>query len=209
MPQKKISLSAPKPPRRRLTRAVRGQQLLDAAQRLFIENGYQGTSIEDLARAAGVSRPIIYHHYGSKDGIYLACLRRARVDLDQRLGAAAGDGSDNLQERLRRGIDAYFSFVQHDRASWSLLFGGGVAIAGSAAEEAMTLRFETVNRITDLLAQSLPRVARRKLEAYAHAISGSGEQLAKWWLQQPRMSRRQIVEQHLAFCWHGLRLLQQ
>lgn len=191
-----------------MTRAVRGQQLLDAAQRLFIENGYQGTSIEDLATAAGVTRPIIYHHYGSKDGIYLACLRRARADLDQRLSAAAGDGSDDLRQRLRRGIDAYFSFVQHDRASWSLLFGGGVAIAGSAAEQAMALRFETVTRITGLLAQSLPHIARKKLEAYAHAISGSGEQLAKWWLQQPRMSRRRIVDQHLEFCWQGLQLLQ-
>jgi hypothetical protein len=72
----------------------------------------------------------------------------------------------------------------------------------------MALRFETVTRITGLLAQSLPHIARKKLEAYAHAISGSGEQLAKWWLQQPRMSRRRIVDQHLEFCWQGLQLLQ-
>lgn len=191
----------------RMPRAERERQLLDVALRMFIRHGYQGTSIEDLARAAGVTRPIIYAHFGSKDGIYLACLRRARAELDARLGAGAGAG--DLASRLKGGIDGYFSFVESDRAAWSILFGGGVAVAGPAAAEAARLRFATVDRITNLLAEVAPKVDRQTLEAYAHAVSGSGEQLAKWWLARRDLSREQVVAYHLAIAWRGLQHLQE
>lgn len=61
-----------------MPREVCRGQLLDLAEELFIQKGYVGFSIDDLSRAAGVSRPTVYHHFGSKDGVYLACLRRVR-----------------------------------------------------------------------------------------------------------------------------------
>ena len=190
----------------RMPRAARERQLLDVALRLFIKRGYQGTSIEDLARAAGVTRPIIYAHFGSKDGIYLACLRRARAELDARLVGGAGRSND-LAQRLIGGIDGYFSFVESDRAAWSILFGGGVAVAGPAAAEAARLRFATVERIIARKADVLPHVERDTLEAYAHAVSGAGEQLAKWWLSRPKLSRAQVVSYHMAFAWKGMQQL--
>ena len=192
--------------RARLTRTEREKQLLDVALRLFIERGYQGTSIEELARAAGVTRPIIYAHFGSKDGIYLACLRRARQELDARFAAISGISSD-LTERLRLGIDAYFGFVESHREAWSILFGGGVAVAGPAAEEATRMRFATVKGITELMTGVLPHVDRRTLEAYSHAVSGAGEQLAKWWLDNPALTREQMTTYMQAFAWHGLQRL--
>jgi AcrR family transcriptional regulator len=189
----------------RMPRAAREKQLLDVALRLFIKQGYQGTSIEDLARAAGVTRPIIYAHFGSKDGIYLACLRRARAELDARL--ANGANSSDLAQRLIGGIDGYFSFVESDPAAWSILFGGGVAVAGPAAAEAARMRFATVERIITLIAEVLPHVDRETLEAYAHAVSGAGEQLAKWWLSRPKLSRAQVVSYHMAFASKGMQEL--
>src|SRR5882757_4472745 len=73
----------------RVPRAIREQQLLDLAEALFIDNGYAGFSIEDLCQAANVSRPVVYHHFGSKDGIYLACLRRIRDEFEAALIDAA------------------------------------------------------------------------------------------------------------------------
>lgn len=190
----------------RLPRERRGQQLLDVALQLFIEQGYQGTSMEDIASAAGVSRPIIYNHYGSKDGIYLACLRSARAELDRCIAESALAG-DTLELRLRGGITGYFTFVERNRSAWRMLFGGGVAVAGTAAEEAAALRNATVRGITDLLASVVVGVDRPTLEAYAHATSGAGEQLAKWWQLNPEMSRSQVVDHLMAFAWQGLQPL--
>jgi len=54
----------------------RERQLLEVAQRMFVERGYQGTAMEDIAKAAGVTRPVVYKLFGNKDGIYLACLKK-------------------------------------------------------------------------------------------------------------------------------------
>ena len=83
--------------RGRVPRAIREQQLLDHAEQLLLENGYGGFSIEDLCRAAGVSRPIVYEHFGSKDGVYIACLRRIRGEFEQAIRDAAAS-ADNLVE---------------------------------------------------------------------------------------------------------------
>lgn len=186
----------------RLKRHEREQQLLDAALGLFGESGYQGTSIEDIARAAGVTRPIIYSHFGSKDGIYLACLRRARNDLESRMIAAAGP-EGTLQQQLAGCINAYFAFVDRGSAGWELLYGGGAAVAGPAAAEAARLRFATVERIAQLIRRASPDIDARAAKAFAHAVSGAGEQLAKWWRHNPRMSREQVAGYLFAFAWDG------
>src|SRR6266487_2394154 len=78
----------------RVPREVRRTQLLELAEELFMEKGYGGFSIDDLCRAAGVSRPIIYEHFGSKDGLYVACLTRIRAEFEQALLAAAAESPD-------------------------------------------------------------------------------------------------------------------
>jgi AcrR family transcriptional regulator len=189
----------------RLPKAHRVEQLLNVALELFIAHGYQGTSMEDIASAAGVTRPIVYNHFGSKDGIYLACLRRARADLDRQL-AHAGNYS-RLEDRLSAGVNGYFNFVEQNRLSWQLLFAGGVAVAGPAAEEAARLRFSTVEGIAQLFAGVTRSSDRTELLAYAHALSGAGEQLAKWWLTRPDLRREQVVAVMVQLMWQGLRPL--
>src|SRR3982074_1391498 len=78
----------------RVPREVRRSQLLELAEEVFMEKGYGGFSIDDLCRAAGVSRPIVYEHFGSKDGIYIACLRSIRAEFEVALLAAAENGAD-------------------------------------------------------------------------------------------------------------------
>src|SRR5260221_5027889 len=92
----------------RVPRAVRNNQLLDLAEELLVEHGYAGFSIDDLCRSAGVSRPIVYEHFGSKDGIYLACVRRIRAEFEAAvLNASAG--SPDLASTLEQRSDAFFS----------------------------------------------------------------------------------------------------
>ena len=193
-------------PHGRVPRAVREQQLLDVAKELFARKGYQGTSIEDIARGAGVTRPIVYDHFDSKDSLYLACVRGARNELERMFTEAAGATQDP-GEQLWGGINSYFEFIEGDPSAWDVLFGGGSAVAGPAAEEVMRLRFATVGRIAELLGQAVPHVDPQSREALAHALSGSGEQLAKWWREHPELTRQQIAGYHMAFAWLGLREL--
>jgi AcrR family transcriptional regulator len=183
-------------------RQVREQQLLDVAEEQFAEHGYGGASIEVIARLAGVSRPIVYDHFGDKEGVYIACLRRARGELEEMiLAAVASAGSP--REMLERGTAAYFEFVERRGQRWAVLFGG-VELAGGAAEEIARLRFDTVNRIRDLISVIAPGADQTTVDAFAHAISGSSEQVAKWWRANPKLTRTRIVELQVAFAWNGL-----
>ena len=108
------------------SRDERVSQLLDVAQHLFAETGYAGTSIELIARTAGVSRPVVYEHFGSKDGIYFACVRRARARFHDAVLAGVV-GTEDLEARLYAGLDACFAFIEEDPDRWAVMFRGVVA----------------------------------------------------------------------------------
>jgi AcrR family transcriptional regulator len=193
------------PKRERLDRATRMEQLLDVAERAFAERGYSATSIEHLAQSAGVSRPVIYDHFGSKDGIYLACLRRARQLLDETVITAVLAVED-LEGRLIAGIDATFAFIEENPARWAAVYNG-VAVAGPVADEAWRLRMATVDQITAMIADAVPTAPRRRVEAYAHALSGAVEQTERWWRNSPDLTRAEAVRNLSDFAWRGLRQL--
>lgn len=202
------------PPRRtakhgaaaRLPKEARRAQLIAVAQASFARKGYQGTTIEDIAAAAGVTRPIVYNCFGSKDGIYLACLSAARQQLEQRILAAVTTASD-ARGRVEAGLDAYFGFVDDQAGAWDVLFGGGAAVAGSAEHEARALRFHTVDRIAEILGNELPTVPTPQLSALAHGVSGAAEQVAKWWRTQPQTPRAAVVQHCMQLLWGGLERL--
>jgi AcrR family transcriptional regulator len=186
----------------RVPRPVREQQLLDVAEEQFVTRGYDGASIEEIARLAGVSRPIVYDHFGDKEGVYLACLRRARGELEEMILTATASAS-TAREMLERGTAAYFEFVERRGQRWAVLFGGA-GLTGPAAEEVARLRFATVERIRDLVAAIAPDADAATVEAFAHAISGSSEQVAKWWRANPHFTRAQVFAHQCAFAWSGL-----
>ena len=182
---------------------VRSEQLLDVAERLFATSGYGATSIEAIAREAGVSRPIVYRLFGSKEEIYLACLRRARGQMESMMFTAVA-GSADLQEQIRLAADAYFQFVEEDPERWRVLFGGDAAVSGPVAEEAMQMHLATERQFADLFAVGDAPPGEPELLAISHAVGGAGHQLAQWWLRTPEISREQIVGWYCAVVWEGL-----
>lgn len=187
----------------RLPRLDREQQLLTVAMTIFVERGYQGSTVEDIAFAAGVTRPIVYKHYGSKDQIYLACLRYARGLLDTSLLAQAFK-NESLSARLLAGVEGYFAFVEAHPTPWRLLYESGTAVAGMASEENKRLRAQTVEQIFQLFREVAVDVSDTELMIRANAISGAGEQLAKWWVIHPEVTKSQIVAALYDFAWSGL-----
>lgn len=189
-----------------MTRAAREEQLLDLAEELFLANGYERTSIEDIARAAGVTRPVVYEHYGSKEGIYLACARRARNQFNTDVMRAVA-GTDDPFEQIRRAADAYYRVLERDPRRWQLLFGPGGLVGDTLGEELTRERFRTVNLLADLIEPHLPEQSQQQIDAFAHATSGSAEQLGRWWLAHPDISREQVTQYLVDNVWASLEAL--
>lgn len=191
-----------------MTRAAREQQLLDLAEELFLASGYERTSIEDIARAAGVTRPVVYEHYGSKEGIYLACVHRARNQFNVDVMRVFA-GTDDPLEQLRRGADAYYRVMERDHRRWQLLFGPGGLVGGALGEGLARERFRTVNLLADLIEPHLPQHDQQQVDAFAHATTGSAEQLGRWWLAHPDISREQVTRYLVDNVWASFEALRQ
>ena len=89
-------------------------------------------------------------------------------------------------------------------SQWDLLFGGGSAVTGPVAHEAARMRFQTADLIASLVSAAAPDVDPVAASAYAHAISGAAEQLAKWWRQHPAVPVEDLVDYQLDVVWGGL-----
>lgn len=189
--------------RRRLSAEDRHDQIVEAAAAVFTQRGYQGTSLEDIAAHAGITRPLIYHYFRDKDALYLEVLTRARAALDAAIIANV-PAEASPEEQLRGGIEGYFGFVRDNMHLWEVLFGGGTAVAGAVAEEATRQRFQTSEKIGLLVAAAAPGMPPLTANAYAHAISGSGEALTRWWQHHPDVSLDEVVDLHLDVTWRGL-----
>lgn len=184
----------PRTPKARLPRGQRGQQLLDVAERLFADHGFKDTSMEDVARAAGVSRTVVYGHYATKEAMFIACVQRARADLEHRLGEIirAGSGQMLMGEACERVADVFFQILEQDPGRWAMLYSTGPGLSEDVVTHVTTVRFDTVNRIADVVGHCVTGMEPDRINAYAHAVSGVTEQLGNWWLAHPATSRNRV-----------------
>lgn len=155
----------------RLPAQQRRSQLLEVAIRLFAEHGFHATSMDDIAEAAGVTKPVVYQHFPSKRALYRELLDDVDRQLTERLLDATSHATTG-RERVQDGFAAYFRYVASHRDAFRLLFGASVR---NDAEFA-TVAESTIERIADLIAQLIDIDAgpehRRTL---AHAMVGMAE----------------------------------
>src|SRR5947199_1945681 len=106
----------------RLPAARRRRQLLDVALGVFAARGYHPTSMNDLAEAAGVTKPVLYQHFRSKRALYLELLEDVGGRLRDAINKATTE-AESPREQVRAGFRAYFQFVEDERLAFQLLFG--------------------------------------------------------------------------------------
>ena len=166
---------------KRLPRAVREQQMLDAAVQMFSANGYHETSMDAIAAQAQISKPMLYLYYGSKEELFGACLSR---ELGRFIEAVRTDlGTDgglqqSPREVLRRTILSVLHYIDANRASWIVLY----TQATSSQAFAHTVR-EGREKIIDLVARLLENGTRHPepgtdFHMMAVALVGAGEAVA-------------------------------
>src|ERR687888_2458272 len=106
-------------PKRRMRGPERRAQLLAVARRAFGRSGFHGVSMDEVAKEAGVTKPILYDHFNSKEELYVALLDADAQALEQRILAALAARSGN-RERIRQSFQAYFDFVDEHASGFRL-----------------------------------------------------------------------------------------
>lgn len=191
----------------RVPRSIREKQILDIAEKQFIEFGYETTTVESIRLEAGVSRPMIYDYYGSKDRLYLACVQRARSEYEKHLLKLL-DENDAASELLLKGSNLYFSIIETSPKRWLVLFGGSsVPMFGDLGDELHKIRQGTIQTIFHVLQMRYPNADKEQIDAFAHAIFAVGEHLGHWWLKHPEIPKSRVISHHISFINKGLSCL--
>jgi AcrR family transcriptional regulator len=178
--------------RRRLPAGERRALILEAAGRLFGEQGYDAARLDDIAAAAGVTKPILYRHFADKEALYLALLARHRDDLPTFTAAMPAEGT--AEERLRAVLDGWVGYVEAHAYAWRMLFvdaGGG--------PEVQAFRHEVRNRARAVLAQAIVGLSARpvpehELEPLAELMRGGMASTVLWWIDRPDVPREAVVD---------------
>jgi AcrR family transcriptional regulator len=187
--------------RRRLAPHERRLLIVEAAGRLFGERGYDGTRLDDVAAAAGVTKPVLYRHFDDKTALYLALLERHREDLDRFAGAIPAAGT--LEQRLRAVVEVWLAYVETHAYAWRMLFrdsGGGPEVQAFRLAVHARARAVLVELIRTLSLEPLPA---RELEPLAELLSMGMASLVLWWIDGAAVSRGALVDA-ITRVWHGL-----
>jgi AcrR family transcriptional regulator len=194
---------------RGVPRAVREAQMLEAGTRLFAEREYDAVSMEEIASAADVSKPMVYAYFESKQGLFLACVENATHRLMSRVRDATPDELPP-DARMWHGMLAVFSFIEEHPDDWALLSPHGPAAGGQLAAGAASIRREFTAFLARLLHDTAvaegidPKVAREATEPFAHAIAAAVQGVAAWWKRESSDPADQEALRMMNFVWMGL-----
>ena len=177
-------------------RREREEQIVSVAIGEFAEHGYASASMVDIARRAGISKPLIYQYFGSKDGLYLACLHAVSGGLLDRLVEAESEVDDSVLSRVYP-LRAIFTALEPQRHAWRMLFDPSMPATGEIAAAARDYR----SRTTEIAASGSARFlkargidSRLDASALSAVWMGMVNSLVEWWLEHPDESADEMIE---------------
>ncbi|MGW4165073.1 TetR/AcrR family transcriptional regulator [Streptomyces sp. NPDC004788] len=205
------SSSSEQKPRRgrrvRMTGAERREQLLDIGRTLFAEKGFEGTSVEEIAAKAGVSKPVVYEHFGGKEGLYAVVVdREMRQLLDMVTGALT---AGHPRELLEQAAFALLDYIERYTDGFRILVRDS-PVAQSTGTFA-SLISDIATQVEDILGLEFkargfdPKLA----PLYAQALVGSVALTGQWWLDVRKPKKAEVAAHLVNLAWHGLDGLEQ
>jgi AcrR family transcriptional regulator len=201
------------PAKKRLTGEARRAALLDSALEVFAMRGYHASSIDDIAREAGVSKALIYEHFTSKQDLYAELLEQHAGQLFSTLAEAISEAGRDASARLVVGLDAFYGFVEEHRVAWRMLFREATDPETAAVLDRITT--EVTAFVAGLIRED-PGSRRGEddaatrehgVQVVAQLLVGAIQSLASWWSVHQDLSRERIVEMTMDFAWLGLQRL--
>jgi AcrR family transcriptional regulator len=192
--------------RKKLSASERRAQLIEVGRKTFAELGFANTSVEELAARAGVSKPILYEHFGGKEGLYAVIVDREMERILGMIGEAIGSGS--ARELVEGSAVAMLTYVRDYPEGFTVLTRDAPPVSGSQTPMSGLLNV-VAERVTDVFGASFreagydPKLA----PIYSHAVVGMVTFVSQWWLEDRKLPV-EVVASHLsALAWMGLRHL--
>jgi AcrR family transcriptional regulator len=181
--------------RKRIPGAERRTMILRAAAGLFAEHGYAATRLDDVAAAAGVTKPIVYRHFESKKALYLALLAKHESDLPTFLERVGGELGDLPPEEVVRTVLAHWlDYVRENSHAWLMLFRDS-----SGDAEIQLARLQVSARAREVMAalvaaQAGDRLPAAQIEPTAELLRSGLAGLALWWIDHPDTPKEDVLD---------------
>ncbi|MQA93439.1 MAG: TetR family transcriptional regulator [Streptosporangiales bacterium] len=190
-----------------MTGKQRREQLLDIGRKLFAERGFDGTSIEEIAAAAGVSKPVVYEHFGGKEGLYAVVVDREMQRLLGMVAVALEGGHARI--KLERAALALLAYIEEHSEGFRILVRDSHAASGTGSFG--SLISDIASQVEGIMGDEFKsRGYEPKLAPmYAQALVGMVALTGQWWLEA-RKPKREVVAAHLVnLVWNGFTGLEQ
>jgi AcrR family transcriptional regulator len=193
-----------------MSREEREATMLREAGVVFAARGYTAASMDEIADRVGVSKPMVYSYFGSKEQLYFAYIEDAGRDLLAGIVDAERAARDQSpEERLRAGARAFFAFVDEHRDGFAVLYSEMAASGGPFRREVTATRRQIVE-LVELLFDEVARSSGVRAASFggteplAQAYVGAGESLANWWLEHADDSIDNLTDRLMTVAWTGL-----
>lgn len=190
----------------RMTGQQRREQLVGVARAVFAEKGFEATTIEEIAERAAVSKPVVYEHFGGKEGLYAVVVDREVLALTDRITGALDDAA-GPRAAAEQAADAFLGYIEECEEGFRILvrdapvgsgrgtFASVIADVATAAEDLLVSEFR--GRGFD----------RDTAPMYARMLVGAVALVGEWWLEVREPSREVVAAHIVNLMWNGLRSL--
>ncbi|WP_409329148.1 TetR/AcrR family transcriptional regulator [Trujillonella humicola] len=186
-----------------MTGAQRRQQLIDIGRELFGRRGYEATSIEELAARASVSKPVVYGHFGGKEGLYAVVVEQEMRRLLDRFAAALSAGG-HPRDVLERTALVFLDYIEEDADGFRVLSRDSPF--SDAAGHYSSLLGEAAHAVEHLLASQFRQNGYdpRPAGLYSQALVGMVALVGASWLEDRSRGKREVAAHLVNLAWNGM-----
>ncbi|HLR85742.1 MAG TPA: TetR/AcrR family transcriptional regulator [Nocardioidaceae bacterium] len=190
-----------RPARTRMTAAARREQLIAIACGVFAERGFEGTTVEEIAGRADVSKPVVYEHFGGKEGVYAVVVDREVSTLLTMMREALTSGRP--RELLEQAAIALLDYIETSPEGFAIIVRD--APVGSSGTY-VTIIGDIASRVEDILVAEFDKhgLSNSLAPMYAQALVGMVGSTGQWWLDEREPSKRVVAAHLVNLAWHGL-----
>lgn len=187
--------------RQRMTGKERREQLISVGRSVFAERGFEGTSVEEVAARANVSKPVLYEHFGGKEGLYAVVVDREMIRLEKLITEALQQGRSKV--RIERAVLALLTYVEKETDGFQILVRD---MTPGKDRSYSTLLNTAVGQVSHILGRSFQRQGLQEEAAvlYGQALVGMVSTTAQWWLDERQPPKEEVAAHIVNLCWNGL-----
>lgn len=200
--------SAPRPRSARMTGRQRREQLVQIGRSVFAQKGFDGTSVEEIAARAKVSKPIVYEHFGGKEGLYAVIVDRETSTLLGALEAALSEGRAHPRVLMEKAALAFLTYIDESEDGFRILVRDSpVAQSGGTFS---SLLGDVAAKVESILSAQLRlrQYAEGDAELYAQMLVGMVAYTGQWWLETRTPSKEEVAARMVNLSWFGLGALE-